>query len=105
VIAKLFGEEIAQIVEEITDDKTLGKEECKRLQVEHAVNKSKRAKLLKLADKISNLRSFAISPAPDWSAERRLEYVRWARDVAAGLNGVSEWLKQEFEKAALAAIV
>ena len=56
-------------------------------------------KLLKLADKISNLRSVALSPPSHWSDQRRREYVDWASAVAAGLVGVSDWLDKQFEEA------
>jgi (p)ppGpp synthase/HD superfamily hydrolase len=100
IIAETFGDDVARLVEEVTDDKKLEKQERKRLQVEHAHRKSQRAKLIKLADKTSNLRALAASPPLDWSVKRRLEYVEWARKVVAGLTGVSEWLEHEFEQAA-----
>ena len=75
VIAQAFGEGVAKLVEEVTDDKNLEKQERKRLQIEHSHKKSQRAKILKLADKTSNLRAIAASPPPDWSVKRRLEYV------------------------------
>jgi GTP diphosphokinase / guanosine-3',5'-bis(diphosphate) 3'-diphosphatase len=84
----------------VTDDKTLEKQERKRLQVEHAHRKSTRAKILKLADKTSNLKAIAASPPPTWSVKRRLEYIDWARKVAKGLVGTSEWLEKEFNQAA-----
>ena len=98
-IASEFGQSVADIVLEVTDDKSLPKAERKRLQVEHAPHKSREAKLIKLADKISNVRAIADSPAPDWTPERRLEYVQWARDVVAGLRGTSPWLEQQFDDA------
>ncbi len=91
---------MAGLVAEVTDDKTIDKQERKRLQVEHAPKKSQRAKILKLADKTSNLRAIAASPPPDWFVKRRLEYVEWARQVSEGLTGVSQWLEGEFEQAA-----
>jgi len=100
VIANAFGAGAAALVEEVTDDKSLPKQERKCLQVENAPKKSRRAKILKLADKTSNLRALAASAPPNWSVKRRLEYVTWAREVAAGLTGVSEWLEREFEHAA-----
>jgi GTP diphosphokinase / guanosine-3',5'-bis(diphosphate) 3'-diphosphatase len=100
VIAEAFGNGVAKLVEEVTDDKRLEKQERKRLQVEHAHKKSQRAKILKLADKTSNLRAIAASPPPEWSVKRRLEYVDWARKVSTGLTGVSKWLEGEFEQAA-----
>lgn len=98
-IASEFGQSVADIVLEVTDDKSLPKAERKRLQVEHAAHKSREAKLVKLADKVSNVRAIADSPAPDWTPERRLEYVRWARDVVAGLRGASSLLEQQFDDA------
>jgi guanosine-3',5'-bis(diphosphate) 3'-pyrophosphohydrolase len=100
VIAEGFGAGVADMVEEVNDDKKLEKQERKRLQVEHAHKKSKRAKILKLADKTSNLRAIAASPPPGWSVKRRLDYIEWARQVSEGLSGVSEWLEAEFEQAA-----
>ena len=70
-IAEMFGEDVAGLVWEVTDDKRLPKAERKRLQEETAASKSPRAKVLKLADKTSNLRALAASPPADWSAERR----------------------------------
>ena len=85
------------------DDMSLDETTRKRKQVETASKKSSRAKVLKLADKTSNLRAITASPPPDWSVKRRLEYVIWARDVVAGLRGVNEWLEAAFDKAASAA--
>jgi (p)ppGpp synthase/HD superfamily hydrolase len=99
-----FGQHVADIVMEVTDDKALPKAERKRLQVVHAPNKSRAAKLIKLADKTSNLRTIASSPAADWSVERRLEYVEWAQAVVVGLRGTSLCLEQQFDEAAARAI-
>jgi len=98
-IASEFGQQVADIVMEVTDDKSLPKAERKRRQVENAPKKSREAKLIKLADKISNVRAVANSPAPDWSVERRFEYVEWAKQVVAGLRGTSPWLEKQFDEA------
>jgi (p)ppGpp synthase/HD superfamily hydrolase len=82
VIAEAFGNDVADLVAEVTDDKTLEKGERKNRQVENAHKKTSRAKMLKLADKTSNLRALASSPAPDWSVRRRIEYIEWARKGA-----------------------
>ena len=97
-IAALFGESGASLVDEVTD-KPLPRLERKRLQIETAPKKSRDAKLLKLADKTSNLRSIAKSPPVSWSDDRRHEYVIWATAVANGLVGISEWLDRQFEEA------
>lgn len=51
-----FGAAVRRVVEEVTDDKRLPKAERKRLQIERAPTCSRRAKLVKLADKLHNLR-------------------------------------------------
>jgi (p)ppGpp synthase/HD superfamily hydrolase len=103
-IASDFGRRVADIVMEVTDDESLAKDVRKRMQVENASKKSHAAKLIKLADKTSNVRAAANSPAPDWSVERRLEYVEWAKQVVAGLRGTSPWLEQQFDDAAERAV-
>jgi uncharacterized protein (UPF0147 family) len=102
-IAETFGQDVASLVEEVTDDKSLPKAARKDDQVKTAVTKSPRAKILKLADKVSNLRAIAASAPSNWSIKRRLEYVRWARDVAKGLRGVNQKLEEQFDDAADAA--
>jgi (p)ppGpp synthase/HD superfamily hydrolase len=103
LIAREFGSRVAAIVKEVTDDKSLDKATRKDIQVETAAKKSHQAKLIKLADKTSNLRAIAFSPSPDWSVKRRLEYIEWAKMVVAGLGDTSSWLEQQFERAAKAA--
>lgn len=98
-LERLFGAEVASIVAEVTNDERLPKAEQKRLQVANAASKSPGAKLVKLADKIANLRDIAATPPADWSARRRAEYYRWSREVVAGLRGVSPALEQAFDDA------
>jgi len=99
-IASEFGQHVADIVMEVSDDKTLPKDERKQLQIKNAPKKSREAKLIKLADKTSNVRAVMHSPAPNWSVQRRLEYIEWAKNVVAGLRGTSPWLEQQFDEAA-----
>ncbi len=97
-LEKLFGSDVAGLVAEVTDDKTLPKETRKQLQVQNAHNKSERAQTLKLADKISNLRSILASPPAGWSLERKQQYFEWAKQVVSGLNTPNRFLKAEFDK-------
>jgi len=98
-LVRLFGQEIAAIVLEVTDDKSLTTAERKRLQVEHAPHISRRAKLVKLADKICNLRDIASSPPANWSAARKDAYFEWAKEVVDGLRGVNPALEFIFDEA------
>ena len=99
-LASLFNTDIAGLVAEVTDDKKLAKEERKKRQVEFAASKTDRAKILKLADKTSNLRSLVKSPPTDWSTQRRRDYLDWAVAVSQGLRGVNPWLEAQFDDAA-----
>ena len=94
-----FGEEIAAIVAEVSDDKALAKQERKRLQIAHAAGLSHRARLVKLADKACNLRDVADHPPAGWSLQRRLEYFDWARDVIDGIRGTHARLEAVFDAA------
>ena len=85
-LEEAFGREVRELVDELTDDKRLPKAERKRLQVEHAPALSQRAKLVKLADKICNVRDIAHAPPRGWSRERRVEYLAWTERVVAGLR-------------------
>lgn len=93
-----FGADVAALVMEVTDDKSLPKAERKRLQVEKIAGKSDRAKRLKLADKASNITAIADTP-PDWPMERKRDYLQWAEDVVAGCRGVDPVLEAQFDQA------
>lgn len=97
-LEQLFGAEVLALVLEVTDDKRLPKQERKRLQVETAPHKSERAKRIKLADKISNIREVAYAPPPDWTLERRIQYLDWAEAVVAGCRGASAPLERHFDR-------
>jgi len=92
-----FGEDVAALVAEVTDDKSLPKAERKRLQVVNAPHKSPRAQLIKIADKISNLRALLYSPPHDWTFERRRQYFNWAKAVVDALPTPPAVLRAEFD--------
>jgi GTP diphosphokinase / guanosine-3',5'-bis(diphosphate) 3'-diphosphatase len=94
-----FGPKVASIVAEVTDDKTLPKSERKRLQVEHAATISHEARLVKLADKICNLRDMLDAPPAKWDLARRQEYFDWAKDVVDNLRGTHPKLEALFDEA------
>ncbi len=94
-----FGPGIASIVVEVTDDKALDKPVRKQLQIEHAATLSRPAQLVKLADKICNIRDMSRSPPVDWPFERRVEYFGWAKQVVDQMRGVSPVLEKLFDAA------
>jgi (p)ppGpp synthase/HD superfamily hydrolase len=98
-----FGADVASLVMEVTDDKSLPKMERKRLQIVMAPKKSPRAKLLKIADATSNVRTLAVSPPADWDTNRILEYIAWAEQVIGPCRGLNSKLDQAFDAAVAAA--
>lgn len=84
-IEQNFGKEVCDIVREVTDDKSLPKEQRKMLQIEHALHASPKAQLVKLADKLHNLRDILVLPPP-WSQERIQGYFIWSKAVVENLK-------------------
>src|ERR1700721_623080 len=56
-LAEKFGPRVAALVVEVTDDMTLPKDQRRHRQIADAPHKSPGAKLIKIADKISNIRA------------------------------------------------
>lgn len=96
---RLFGSRVADLVAEVTDDKSLPKAERKRRQVEAAPHKSAGARAIKVADKTSNLRSLTMSPPDGWERQRIADYIAWAEDVVAGCRGTNAALEDIFDRA------
>ncbi|MDR0565376.1 MAG: HD domain-containing protein [Azoarcus sp.] len=94
----IFGDTVTGIVLEVTDDKSLPKAERKRLQIEHAPHASPQAKLVKLADKICNLRDLLASPPADWPIARKQEYFDWSAKVVTGVRDVHPGLALAFDQ-------
>jgi len=94
----IFGKAIRDIVMDVTDDKNLSKASRKQAQIDHAASISDKAKLVKLADKISNLRDVLNNAPADWNLERRQEYFDWARRVIDQIRGTHPGLEALFDE-------
>ena len=103
-IEREFGAEVRAIVAELTDDKSLPSAERKRLQIVNAPNASRRAKIIKLADKSVNVADITTDPPPHWPIERRRAYVEWAILVVAGCRGANAALEKHFDGVAAMAL-
>jgi|ERR1051326_527164 (p)ppGpp synthase/HD superfamily hydrolase len=97
-IETLFGKPIRGLVEEVTDDTSLPKAVRKQLQIEHASRLSLGAKLIKLADKISNIGDIAQKPPEGWDRQRRVDYLTWSEQVVAGLRGSNLHLEALYDR-------
>ncbi|KDR22143.1 HD domain-containing protein 3 [Zootermopsis nevadensis] len=93
-----FGVNVCQLVREVTDDKHLPKAERKRLQIEHAAVSSPGAKLVKLADKLYNLRDLERASPEGWAPERVQEYFDWAQKVVNGLRGTNKDIEDSLDE-------
>ncbi len=98
-LAAAFGGEIRDIVIEVTDNKTLKKRKRKELQIKHGPHLTRKARLVKLADKICNLRDIAINPPARWPLKRQIEYFDWAKSVIDGMRGTHTRLEVLFDAA------
>ena len=94
-----FGADIAGLVLEVTDDKALSSTERKRLQVERAGSLSPRARLVRLADKLCNVRDLLHDTPHGWSVERRRDYLDWTERVIGGCRGCNPGLERAYDQA------
>ena len=95
---EIFGETVRKYVEEVTDDKSLPKDERKHKQIEHAATLSRGATLIKLGDKISNVSDVSNSPPKGWDTERRGQYLDWAEAVINNCPKVNKALEEHFSE-------
>jgi guanosine-3',5'-bis(diphosphate) 3'-pyrophosphohydrolase len=93
-----FNERIANMVLDLTDDKTLSAIERKRQQVITAPKIHKLSKLIKLADKISNIKDITLDPPATWTNERMLNYLNWAKDVVDQIRGNNKAMEEMFDE-------
>lgn len=96
-IREKFGDDVVNIVEAVSDDKSLPKAERKRLQIEHAPHLPRRVQILKIADKIANLRTTISDPPEGWDIQSRCDYFIWSKKVVDGCRGASAYLEREFD--------
>lgn len=97
-IRQAFGEEVLGLVQEVTDNRSLPKQRRKQLQIEHAPHLSHKAKLIKLADKISNVNDLLHSPPHRWTLARKQQYLLWTEKVVAGLRGANPALERCYDE-------
>ncbi|XP_069078756.1 guanosine-3',5'-bis(diphosphate) 3'-pyrophosphohydrolase MESH1 [Pleurodeles waltl] len=97
-IEDVFGTEVRHMIEEVTDNKSLPKEERKRLQIEHAAHSSYGARLVKLADKLYNLRDLNRCRPEGWTEQRVQEYFIWASKVVNGMRGTNTMLEASLDQ-------
>lgn len=98
-LASRFSPRVAGLVDEVTDDMSLPKAERRQHQIDDAPKKSPGAKLIKIADKISNILARIIPNASDADRAELADYVDWAEKVVAGCRGGNPRLDGRFDEA------
>ena len=96
-LQKLFGPRIAAIVAEVTDPPDIEETARRQRQVDHAPTLSTEARLLKIADKTSNIRERLAHRPADLSDAEICDYINWGAAVVAGCRGLNEKLEEAFD--------
>lgn len=100
----VFGHEVASLVGEVTDPKGLAEHERRMRQIEHVRELSMDARLLKIADKTSNIRERLANRPQGQSDGEIMDYVEWGAMVVAGCRGLNPRLDEVFDAACEAAL-
>lgn len=95
-LENVFNKKVADIVLEVSDEKDKSKDFRKQHQIDNAKNLSIEAKLVRIADKICNIQDVCGEDAPNWSYERKYEYLEWAKEVVDQITGTHEMLEMTF---------
>jgi guanosine-3',5'-bis(diphosphate) 3'-pyrophosphohydrolase len=96
-LVETFGERVASLVVEVTDDMSLDKPVRRQKQIEDAPHKSPGARLIKIADKISNVRARILPDPTGAEREDLIDYANWAEQVVAGCRGGNAVLDRAFD--------
>ncbi|MEN6483046.1 MAG: HD domain-containing protein, partial [Anaerolineaceae bacterium] len=97
-VAERFGSAVLNLVQEVSDDKSLPKQVRKDLQIEHALTLSADARPIKLADKIANVMDVVQAPPQGWSLTRIREYIDWSERVVNQIRGSNPALEACFDQ-------
>ena len=97
-IRETFGQQVLDLILEVTDDKHLLKSERKQRQVERAEYLSPQAGWIRLADKIDNVASLLNDPPPNWGWPRQRAYVAWAGRVVHRIPDPCPAMLDEFRE-------
>src|SRR4051812_40679587 len=97
-ITREFGADVCALVLEMTDDMSMPSVQRKQHQLQRAPSLTRRAKLIKIADKIANVGDIARHPPSDWTRERRERYFTWTEQVVDVCRGTNEALERCYDE-------
>jgi guanosine-3',5'-bis(diphosphate) 3'-pyrophosphohydrolase len=95
-LKKHFGDVIASIVMEVSNDMTLSSQQRRVYELEKVVSLSHKAKLVKIADKLANIRDVSTMPPMGWTREKKQDYFDFALEIINQIGSVSPRLHQIF---------
>jgi guanosine-3',5'-bis(diphosphate) 3'-pyrophosphohydrolase len=98
-LAERFGAEVASIVLEVSDEPALPKAEQRRRQEAGAADLSHGARIIRIADKVANVRDLVDDPPSTWGVRLRREYLEWTKRVVDRCRGTSEGLERAYDDA------
>ena len=98
-IVEKFGPEVGTAVSELSDDMALSYDERKKRQVQNAKDLSDLARVIRIADKICNIRDIMEYPL-DWSLEKKLRYVKNSIEIVDQIKGTNSQLELILEREA-----
>ncbi len=93
-IENRYGKIVSQYVQEMTVKKELTLKEQKKYQIIQAFHQTPSVAVIKLSDKLSNLKTLAQTPPASWSRDRIDQYFQWAQSVIENLPEANSFLKQ-----------
>jgi len=93
-ITSLYGTKVSSYLEEMTSKQGLSLKEQKKQQIMQAFRQNPSVAIIKLSDKLSNLKTLATSPPPSWSRDRIDQYFQWAQTVIENLPESNQLLKK-----------
>lgn len=100
-LKKRFGEKVEGLVREVTEDNKLAGQKKRKMQIVHALQTSKEASMIKLADKLYNLEALITEPPEKWTRERIDQYFEWSQVVIDNLPDANPDLKAAVHKVIL----
>lgn len=83
-VANLFGERVAGIVSELTKDPNATQAEQKQAEIDK--DWSPEAGVVKIGDKLSNIRDVISAPPVDWDYQKRLRFLSHALAVVEAMK-------------------
>lgn len=81
-----FNKEVADIVQEVTNKKELSSEESKKYELERAKTLSLPASLIRISDKIENIKDINNLQPVNWEKWRKINYCEWAKALVDNIK-------------------